>query len=80
MVYLSESKLTKGFKALFGRPVHTYVIDKRLETALLLLEKGGWNVSDVAGVVGYGNISHFAAAFKKKYGVNPGEFVKSLAE
>lgn len=80
MVYLSESKLAKGFKALFGRPVHTYVIEKRLETALLLFEKGESSVSDVAGMVGYGNISHFAAAFKKKYGVNPGEFVKSLID
>jgi AraC-like DNA-binding protein len=78
MVYLSESKLAKGFKALFGRPVHTYVIDKRLETALLLFEKGESSVSDVAGMVGYGNISHFAAAFKRKYGVNPEELKKSL--
>ncbi|MDD3268501.1 MAG: AraC family transcriptional regulator [Syntrophomonadaceae bacterium] len=76
MVYLSESKLTKGFKALFGMPVHAYIIDKRLETTLLLLEKGESSVSKVAGMVGYGNISHFAAAFKKKYGMNPGELVK----
>lgn len=78
MVYLSESKLAKGFKALFGMPVHTYVIDKRLETALILFEKGETRVSNVANMVGYGNISHFAAAFKKKYGINPGEYVKNL--
>lgn len=77
MVYLSESKLTKGFKALFGMPVHAYVIDKRLETALLLFEKGEASVSEVAAALGYGNISHFAAAFKRKYGVNPGKFINS---
>lgn len=79
MVYLSESKLTRGFKALVGMPVHTYVIDKRLKTALFLFEKGEARISTVADMVGYGNISHFSAAFKKKYGINPGEYVKSTS-
>lgn len=77
MVYLSESKLARGFKALFGMTVHSYVIDKRLETALFLFENGETQISSVAGMVGYGNMSHFSAAFKKKYGINPSEYVKN---
>jgi AraC-like DNA-binding protein len=76
MVFLSESKLTRGFKELFGMPVYTYVIDKRLETALFLFESGETQVSSVASMVGYGNMSHFSAAFRKKYGINPSEYIK----
>lgn len=78
MVYLSESKLTKGFKAILGMTVHTYVIDKRMETALYLFENGETQVSRVADMVGYGNRSHFSVAFKKKYGINPREYIKNI--
>lgn len=45
-------------------PVYTYLLDKRLELAKFLEEKQ-LRVSDVANLVGYGNMSHFAAAFRK---------------
>ena len=80
MVYLSESKLMRGFKALWGMSVHAYVIDKRLEKARFLFENGEKRVSTVAAVIGYGNMSHFSAAFRKKYGINPREYVKSVNE
>ncbi|BDR67145.1 helix-turn-helix domain-containing protein [Clostridium tetani] len=75
-VCLNEFKLKKGFKELFGVPVYTYLLDKRLELARLYLEKKELRVSEVASLVGYGNMSHFATAFRKKYGVNPSEFIK----
>lgn len=76
MVYLNETKLARGFKAMFGMTVHRYVIDRRLETALVLFEQGDTQISTVAGMVGYGNMSHFSAAFKKKYGINPREYTR----
>lgn len=76
LVSLNEFKLKRGFKELFGVPVHTYVLDKRLELAKFLLEEKKQRVSDIAGLVGYGNMSHFAAAFRKKYGVNPGDYLQ----
>ena len=79
-VCLNEFKLKKGFKGLFGMPVYTYLLDKRLELAKLFLEEKKFRVSDVANLVGYGNMSHFAAAFRKKYGVNPSEYVKDISK
>ena len=79
-VCLNEYKLKKGFKELFGVPVYTYVLDQRLELARLLLEEKKLRVSDVAGLVGYGNMSHFAAAFRKKYGINPGDYLKNVSK
>jgi len=79
-VCLNEFKLKKGFKELFGMPVYTYLLDKRLELAKLFLEEKKFRVSDVANLVGYGNMSHFAAAFRKKYGANPSEYVKDISK
>lgn len=76
-VHISTSKLAGGFLKMFGMPVHTYIIEKRLETAALLLEEGMHNVSQTAAVVGYSNVSHFSAAFKKKYGILPKEYARN---
>ncbi|MEL6439903.1 MAG: helix-turn-helix domain-containing protein [Cyanobacteria bacterium J06621_8] len=42
-----------------------------MERSHLLLSSGEMNVTEVAQTVGYTNLSHFAAAFRKKYGINP---------
>ena len=35
-------------------------------------------VKDIAGLVGYSNISHFSDAFRKKFGCTPSEYKRSL--
>ena len=47
------------------------MIDEGLEKAASLLLESNLNVSQVAILVGYSKASNFAAAFKRKYGVNP---------
>lgn len=76
MVYLNEFKLKKGFKELFGNSIRSYVIDKRMEKARIILEEEKVTINEVAILVGYSDASHFAPKFKKKYGVNPNEFIK----
>jgi len=76
MTHLNEYKLKRGFKALFGQPVHSYVIDKRLEGAYGLLESGTRSVSETAQLVGYNDLGRFAEKFRKKFGVNPSEYKK----
>lgn len=78
-VNISTSKLTKGFSALFGTSVHAYIIDQRLEKAAGLLLEGNLNVSQVAMLVGYSKASNFAAAFKRKYGINPKNYKAETA-
>jgi AraC-like DNA-binding protein len=73
MVYLNEYKLKTGFKALFGKPVYTYLLDKRMEYARLLLEKRSLNVYEVAEMTGYSDGSSFSKAFYKRYGYRPGD-------
>lgn len=80
LVCLNEYKLKKGFKEMFGQSVHAYVIDQRLEKARLLFEEQGLSVSDAAFQVGYGNLSFFTLSFRKKFGVNPGDYLRHVVK
>ena len=72
--YLSESSLTRGFRRETGQSVHQYLIDRRMDAARALLERQRCTVSEAARRVGYSNMSHFAAAYQRRFGVNPGAF------
>lgn len=73
-VHMSVTKLRKGFLQLYGLPIHTYVIRKRLEYAAFLLSMEKCNVSEAAAMAGYTNLSHFSNSFKKQYGVLPKDY------
>ncbi len=70
-VGLNETKLKRGFKALFDDTVYGYFRSYRLDLALQMLTEDKRSVSEVAMLVGYSNISHFSAAFCRRHGVNP---------
>ncbi|MDF2923625.1 MAG: helix-turn-helix protein [Paenibacillaceae bacterium] len=75
-VGLNDFKLKRGFKELFGTTVFGYVRQLRMQQARELLEQGGANVTEAAYLVGYSNISHFSALFRKTFGCHPREYVK----
>ncbi|MCJ2163398.1 MULTISPECIES: AraC family transcriptional regulator [unclassified Pseudodesulfovibrio] len=75
-VGLNQTKLKKGFKALFGQTVYGYFRTYRVELARQLLLEGTATISEVASTVGYTNISHFSAAFKERHGVTPSRYRK----
>lgn len=77
-VCLNEFKLKKGFKQLFGMPVHAYVIDCRLETAYQLLERGSLSITMAAAMTGFSNPSHFAEKFRQKYGTVPSRYFRRV--
>jgi AraC-like DNA-binding protein len=47
-----------------------------MQEARILLEKTETNVSETAWQVGYVNVSHFSAAFKKRFGILPKHYLK----
>lgn len=75
-VCLNEYKLKTGFKKLFGLPVHAYIINQRLENAYLFLQRGDVTVTEAANRVGFTELGRFAGAFRKKFGLNPSDFLK----
>jgi AraC family transcriptional regulator, transcriptional activator of the genes for pyochelin and ferripyochelin receptors len=70
-VGLNEFTLKQGFRHLFGTTAFGCLNHYRLDHAKALLEDGNLNVTEVAHRVGFANRGHFAAAFRKKFGVNP---------
>jgi len=76
----SESTLLRAFRRDVGMPPTAYLRNRRLEEALLLLESGRYNVSEVAMRVGYANISAFTAAFGRRFGSSPSEALPKAAK
>ena len=70
-VGLNEHKLKIGFRQVFKTTVFGYVRAQRLERAKQLLLAGDITVTQASLAVGYASQGHFAAAFRKRFGVNP---------
>ncbi|MCU0532937.1 MAG: AraC family transcriptional regulator [Hydrococcus sp. Prado102] len=73
LVGLSDRTLRRGFKELFGTTVFSYLTAMRMEKAERYLRERNMTVAEVANLVGYAHLGHFAAAFKRKYGIAPSE-------
>ncbi len=77
-VGLNLKKLKVGFKQLYGDSVYSFLFDYKMEFARKMLEEGLLNVNEISTKVGYSTPSHFIAAFKKKYGTTPKQYVMAL--
>ncbi len=75
MVGTNEMKLKSNFKKIFRNTIYGYLVNYRMDSARLILDKGNVQIKDVAYSVGYTNPSHFIAAFKKKFGVTPKKYL-----
>jgi AraC-like DNA-binding protein len=71
LVGINDCKLKAGFRQVFGTTVFGYLHSYRMERSRQLLEAGEMSVAEAAQAVGFVNRSHFAIAFRKKFGVNP---------
>lgn len=73
-VGLNDFKLKKGFKELFGYTVFGYLHELRMQEATRLLQDRRRSISEVAEYCGYEYVQHFNTAFKKKFGLTPGNY------
>jgi AraC-like DNA-binding protein len=70
------SKLSMGFRQVFGETVYGLLRRERLQCARQLMEEEGKTVSEAAWTVGYNSLSSFSRAFTECYGVTPGYFAR----
>lgn len=77
---LNSFKLKKGFKQVYGMSISGYIQYYRLNCAYNRFLKGDTNVSECAWTVGYTNVSHFIAAFRRQFGFTPGECLRNHKE
>lgn len=68
-VGIGQLRLKRGFRLLYGDSIYACFLRHRMERARQLLERH--SVTETAVAVGYSNISHFSACFRKHFGCLP---------
>jgi transcriptional regulator GlxA family with amidase domain len=73
LVNLSSSRLRHVFKNETGMSLGTYVRSLRFANARRLLQKSFLSVKEIAGLVGYSDVSHFVRSYKIIFRERPSE-------
>jgi AraC family transcriptional regulator len=66
------SRFKTLFKNSFGSTPHAYVVNRRVERAMALIDTGVLSLSQIALESGFSHQSHMAVAFRRSLGVSPG--------
>lgn len=72
--HTSPTALKDCFRQLYGRPLHQYLLECRVQKAAALLREGRLPVTEVAAAVGYTSASQFGVAFKRRFHLTPSQF------
>lgn len=75
---MSERKLQKLFKDVFGITIYQYALKVKIDEAKKMIETKRFTISEVGYRIGYTNLSHFTSAFKKQVGINPKQYLLNL--
>jgi AraC-like DNA-binding protein len=73
---MSSTKLKTKFKQIYGMKLYEFYNRNRLEKAKEMLQTGKYSVKQVGLNIGFSNLSNFAKAFKKEFGILPKEILK----
>lgn len=76
-VFMSTSKLKNLFKQVYGYTLYDYYNKSRLQRAKELLVTGQCSIKQAGSEIGFSNLSHFAKAFKKEFGILPRDMVRN---
>ena len=68
---MSLTALKDCFKAVYGKPIHAFQREYKMQTATKLLVTTKLSIAEIAGMVGYENPNKFSAAFKEIIGSLP---------
>lgn len=73
---LSESKLTRLFRQIFGTSLYQYYQLVRINEAARLLREHDLSVSEVGYRLGFTNLSHFTRLFAHHMQLNPKQYAQ----
>lgn len=76
---LTIGQLNRLCQKVNGRTLHAYWEDRRVEQARAMLEQRGVTAKQVASALGFTQLSHFSAWFRRHVGSSPRQFVAGLA-
>lgn len=73
---ISQTALKGSFQRVYGTSLHRWLLGRRMRRAGELLRLPGAEISQVVSAVGYEGASQFYIAFKRYYGMTPGQYIK----
>lgn len=79
-VHLNPNYLSGLFKSKMGVSLKEFIVEQKMRAARLLLKTTALPVSTISARVGYLNFSYFSQAYKKYFGISPGEDRQEEAE
>jgi len=75
-VGLSASRLAHLFREEVGRSIQSYILERRLMMAAMLIVQTHERISQIAYSVGFGDVSNFNHAFKRRFEMSPRQYRK----
>jgi len=76
-LHCSVAHLSRTFHASTGFRITDYRQELRLRKGLLLLEDGALEIGHIANRLGFASHSHFTDAFRRRFSMNPSEYIRS---
>ena len=73
-VGLSGSRLAHLFRDETGMSIQSYIIERRLFMAAMLIVQSDEQISQIAYRVGFGDVSNFNHSFKRRFAMSPREY------
>lgn len=70
-VNLSAGHLSRAFRQAYGESPYSYLMTRRIERAMALLQRGDLTVTEVCFAVGWSSLGTFSTRFTELVGVPP---------
>ncbi len=71
---MSETKMQRLFKQVFGNTIHNYHQKNRIKEAANLIKNKKVSVSEAGYLIGFTNMSHFSRIFERHTGLKPKKY------
>lgn len=75
---MSRTAFYSRIREITGNPPENYIYSFKMDRALKLLASQQYNVSEIAGMLGYCDAKYFGKKFKNFYHVCPTDYIKSI--
>lgn len=75
---LSPYYFVRLFKDNTGKTPYEYYMDIKIRKSIQYLKAGKHSITEICFILGFSSHSHFTSIFKKRVGITPSEFIKSI--
>ena len=74
----NKTTLCSSFKKAYGDTVVGYINSLKIKEAKKLLREGEYNLTEISQKLGFSSVHYFSRMFKKRQGVSPSEYVRTI--